>query len=549
MGYVLLWFEALAAYLLLVAAVLAVSKHRNAVWRGVMVFAAAGLPLVCIAGITVGLAEVRIRYHVFSGPYLGMVLLTIAGTAGLLFCLILGFRRVSPERARAFGRWPTGRLWLGWLVAVTLGVFTFWNLDLSMRARLATAHAEAGALALSVAPPRVADRHNAALIYEQAFARMWQQDDDPPEHWLALIDQINPDRATGDFDWTDASVTALIDEHGPTLQLLRRASALPDCYFERDYGSPSVKMLVPELNRFRNGAQMLAIEARHALATGHTQRIAENLNAIFRMAEHMQREPILIVGLTAVSLEHMAVQLLEEVLNDPVQSPKAVQTIELQAMVSYHRAIQRCFKMQEAHGLSTFSDFGSDSGRHLARLLDHDQNAILKAPGVAPIYRVFILPDDLVSFRRVMHQTQLACARPWWQASPKLMQIQREFETTGQGLMTVMIFPALMTAAQYFEEADARHNAARIALAMTRYAQQHGRYPPALGDLAPQYLKQVPNDPFTGLPFKLIQRGGMLVLYSIGADLKDDGGEPIHREPITMERVGDLVFRLPLIEP
>lgn len=549
MGYVFLWIEVFAIYLLLVAAVLAVSKHRGPFWRAVMLFVVGGGPLALMALIAVGMAEVRLRYHVYSGPFQGMLLLTLCSGVGLAMCLWLGLRRVPPDRVRGLMRWSAYRLGLIWIVLVTLGMMTFWNIDLTMRTHLATAHAEAGALALSIAPPRVSDRDNAALIYQQAFNRMWTAEDDPPPNWLALTDQLNPVRATVEFDWNDRPVTELLNEHTQTLELLRQAAALPDCYFERDYGSPSVPMLVPELGRFRNGAQMLAIEARHALSQGDTQRAAENINAIFNMAEHVQREPILMVGLAAVSIEHLAVEVLQEALGDAEQNDALARAVEPQPMISYHRSIQRCFVMEEAFGLSIFSDFGSDSGRHLVHLLNPEQAAFFDTPGVGPLYRVFVLPDDLTGFRRVMRQSQQACTLPWWRAMPELQRVQHEFEATGQGMLTKMIFPALVTAVQYFEEADARHDMARLAVAMIRHLHENQRYPDDFDDLAPRYMTTVPNDPFTGKPFKRIRRDGALVLYSIGADLTDDGGEPIHRDPITLERIGDLVFRLPLETP
>jgi len=41
---------------------------------------------------------------------------------------------------------------------------TFWNLDAGVRAELSSLRAEAGAMALSTAPPRVPDDQNAAVL-------------------------------------------------------------------------------------------------------------------------------------------------------------------------------------------------------------------------------------------------------------------------------------------------------------------------------------------------------------------------------------------------
>ena len=40
----------------------------------------------------------------------------------------------------------------------------------------------------------------------------------------------------------------------------------------------------------------------------------------------------------------------------------------------------------------------------------------------------------------------------------------------------------------------------------------------------PDYLPAVPRDPFADRPLQLIQRAGVVTLYSVGKDAVDDGG-------------------------
>ena len=78
-----------------------------------------------------------------------------------------GLRRSEDSPAAA--SWSRGRLSVALAVVAALHMMTYWNLDLAAREQLATLRADAGRLALSVAPARVPDADNAALIYEQAF--------------------------------------------------------------------------------------------------------------------------------------------------------------------------------------------------------------------------------------------------------------------------------------------------------------------------------------------------------------------------------------------
>jgi hypothetical protein len=67
-----------------------------------------------------------------------------------------------------------------------------------------------------------------------------------------------------------------------------------------------------------------------------------------------------------------------------------------------------------------------------------------------------------------------------------------------------------------------------ITLALHAYRLEHGRYPNALAELAPSYLKQIPADLFALQgSYAYRNKGTKFVLYSIGPDGKDDGGTPI----------------------
>jgi hypothetical protein len=71
----------------------------------------------------------------------------------------------------------------------------------------------------------------------------------------------------------------------------------------------------------------------------------------------------------------------------------------------------------------------------------------------------------------------------------------------------------------------------RVEVALYRYRNDHGSFPKTTSALAPAYLKTVPTDPLAGavgVPFRYQQTGNGtgFLLYSLGTDLKDDGGKP-----------------------
>jgi hypothetical protein len=74
-----------------------------------------------------------------------------------------------------------------------------------------------------------------------------------------------------------------------------------------------------------------------------------------------------------------------------------------------------------------------------------------------------------------------------------------------------------------------------VALEQFRAA-HNNRYPAGLSELTPSYLNAVLTDPFDGQPLRYRNQGTGYVLYSIGPDLKDDGGKPMNGKE------GDIVF-------
>ncbi|HLV78928.1 MAG TPA: hypothetical protein VKT32_01565 [Chthonomonadaceae bacterium] len=71
----------------------------------------------------------------------------------------------------------------------------------------------------------------------------------------------------------------------------------------------------------------------------------------------------------------------------------------------------------------------------------------------------------------------------------------------------------------------------RTEVALFRYHAVYDHYPDALAQLVPAYLPSVPDDPFGGganipLRYRVTGGGKSFLLYSLGPDLRDDGGKP-----------------------
>ncbi len=70
--------------------------------------------------------------------------------------------------------------------------------------------------------------------------------------------------------------------------------------------------------------------------------------------------------------------------------------------------------------------------------------------------------------------------------------------------------------------------AARAALAAEEFRIEHGRLPTDWNELVSRYLPSVPHDSYASGPLQLKTTADGIVIYSIGEDRRDDGGDPRH---------------------
>ncbi len=90
------------------------------------------------------------------------------------------------------------------------------------------------------------------------------------------------------------------------------------------------------------------------------------------------------------------------------------------------------------------------------------------------------------------------------------------------------------------EEARMCRTALSCVVALHEYRDKHGKWPRALSELVPGFLKEAPIDPYSGRPFvyRVEKDGTEFTLYSVADNQVDDGGTHAHE----LTEKGDRVF-------
>lgn len=91
--------------------------------------------------------------------------------------------------------------------------------------------------------------------------------------------------------------------------------------------------------------------------------------------------------------------------------------------------------------------------------------------------------------------------------------------------------PAVMKMEDAVDNARQAQDLICLACELVLYRCDHGNYPNKLDDLVPKYMAQLPSDLFSGKPLIYRPSKEGFLLYSVGANCKDDGGRTREDEP------------------
>jgi hypothetical protein len=433
---------------------------------------------------------------------------------------------LTPRAAPAAATWPLVGLAAMFVLAKAVAAGTLLFIDNAVAAEGRMLRVEASQIMAAALPPAPAPDDNAAPLYQRAFASLAadkQVDEGESPFWhSSLTDPRSPE------------VTAILERHAATLDLLRRATDKPGCRFDRDWSRPSIDMLLPEIQEMRRAARLLMISARRAAADGDGEQAIADVVSIHRLGVHAAGEPILVSGLVGQAIDNLALTTLADVLprldkdDLPLLDGESFRDV-LETPITY----QRAFLGEEAFGLATLGDLadgadGMTALQLLRSVSDTPTRFTLDGP-FSFLYRCFMLPADITGYRKVMRRYQdvagkmlASTPRPYPTIVKDTAEIEDEIESRRPGIFAAMLAPALSGVLKSQVKGEAAHDVAGVLVAATR-ARLMGK--PVADSLVPDAVPVLPGDPFTvDKPLLAKRPDDAWVVYSVGPDGEDDGG-------------------------
>jgi len=302
--------------------------------------------------------------------------------------------------------------------------------------------------------------------------------------------------------------------------------------------------LLPHLAGVKSGAQLCQMAAILDAENHDGRKAADDVLMTLALARSLQNEPVLISQLVRAAGVSLAADGLNQAVNRtalPSESlpelSKAFKSVEdsdtrgegfTRALVGEkvnHMALLN--NREQLIGLlSALGNFGlsSEQDQQLIKYVNRTGSLKAEQDYLETTFQQLLaarqeaFPDRLKAVSDVIHQ--------------------RVTEAKNQGLLVnAMYWDGFDNSVSREARCLANVRLALAAVALEQFRAAHGnRYPGALAELAPDFLPAVPVDPFDGQPLRYRKQDAGYVLYSIGPDLKDNGGKQM------TAKGGDMVF-------
>ncbi len=356
-------------------------------------------------------------------------------------------------------------------------------------------------------------------------------------------------------------VLVALSKYDSAIEELREASRLPGSRFPLNYDSESPSaILLPHLAALKRCSQTLQLRSLAELQNGQPEKAMADVKLALQLTDKIRTEPFLISHLVRIAMLQIMLQPVWEGLAEHKWSDERLAALDAElAKLDFLQDYQ----------LSMRGELGCQDGEmdRLRRYPEQIKN--LAGIGAGDVnHKDPSLPGKIVSHLIPggwFYQNQLRCARMMIEFyipvadmsqgtfSPALVRrgdaaLTADSKTASPfNLLERLMLPGLGQAARKFAYGQSSVDLARTAIALERYRLALGKYPESLDALAPQFIAKLPHDIINGQPLRYrLEANGPFVLYSVGWNEADDGGEVgLTKNGNLDNNAGDWVWRYP----
>ncbi len=379
---------------------------------------------------------------------------------------------------------------------------------------------------LTLERPWMPEEENAFFTFKKAASQYYCA----YEHHNEFIS----DYLTGEYSFDEAFVRRTLERNAETFHHLHEG-------VEREkYIAPERKNpMTPEpyMAEWRALGRLLAVKVRFNRKEGHYEKATETCVLLLRFGNIIkENSDTLIDYLVGFSLHAISLNETRELVRKADITEYQIKRLSwaLDSMSPPDASFERVMR-GEYYSLS-----------RLLGILKNDSDKLLKlTPDYVPerlrwvlktswLYDYFLQPnrtkkDFADVFRNLIENSSRSYAeldliiaeKQDVQESTDFITLIRRPNAIGKYFVSSFI-PALSQTIQRKLQAECEINATRLIVALHAFYKAETRLPKTLDALVPEFLDQVPGDPYDGAPFRYDK--SLDVVYSVGKNLEDHGG-------------------------
>ncbi len=322
-----------------------------------------------------------------------------------------------------------------------------------------------------------------------------------------------------------AAVKEELGRAGPALAEARSLIDTPRGRHPITFAPNWIGTLLPMVQANREAAVLLKYDVLDKAQAGDADGAVRSCHAAFHAGSSLGDEPFLISQLVRIACQAVAVNLLERTLAQGEPSDAVL------------AALQARIEAAEAEPLLLYGLRGERAGGH--SLFENLRNGTVPTGNIAGIFGAGGGPPAALNalayipgFLTTQHAGLLRFMNELIEVSklPPDQWTDRLAAQTAQAnqlpVLARMMAPAVDKVAQACQRNHALLRCAVVMIAAERYRRAKGQWPATPGELVKAgLLTAVPGDPFAaGQAIKFARKGDGLIVYSVGPDGADNGG-------------------------
>ena len=299
------------------------------------------------------------------------------------------------------------------------------------------------------------------------------------------------------------TVERAMSAYPEVISLLQKAADCPGSYSDTDYGMTFAEFqsdALEEVQSCREVSRYLSDRSLMLTAKGERDEALGTSILGLQLARHLDREPSLVAHLVTIAVRGTAVRSANRVLRSGPVADSARDALDAElAQHDLTESYRHALITERAIGLSAFDDM------NLGR--------IWPARGFwnnAGIYYLDVMDSQLALASQPYHQVLKA-------GPPTVSRPMSPW-----AVLADLVLPAIDAAREATERNRAMIRCLGILSAVTHLERQ-GVEVTGLVDL--KLPEEATTDPYTGKPLVMKKLPDGWVIYSVGKDLKDDGGK------------------------